>query len=90
MSKYSEYIQEIDQRKIQGLNPTPIDSDVLTAEIIAQIKDVGNACREDSLHYLIYNTLPGTTSAASEKAGFLEEIILGDVEVDEISQSWAI
>ena len=89
MSKYSEYIQEIDQRKTQGLNPKPIDSDVLTAEIISQIRDVDNQCREDSLHYFIYNTLPGTTSAANEKASFLEEIILGGVEVDEIPQSLA-
>ena len=89
MSKYSEYIQEIDQRKTQGLNPKPIDSDVLTAEIISQIRDVDNQCREDSIHYFIYNTLPGTTSAANEKASFLEEIILGDVEVDEIPQSLA-
>ena len=89
MSRYSEYIQEIDQRKTQGLNPKPIDCDVLTAEIIAQIRDVDNQYREDSLHYLIYNILPGTTSAANEKASFLEEIILGDLEVDEIPQSLA-
>ena len=75
MSIYLDYIREIEGRKALGLHPKPIDSDVLTAEIISQIKDVGNEYREDSLHYLIYNTLPGTTSAAGQKAVFLEEII---------------
>ncbi|MDG2213057.1 MAG: aconitase family protein, partial [Verrucomicrobiota bacterium] len=55
----------------------------------SQIKDVGNEHREDSLHYLICNTLPGTTSAAGQKAAFLEEIILGGAEVEEISRSFA-
>ena len=89
MSIYLEYVREIEERKALGLNPKPIDSDVLTAEIISQIKDVGNEHREDSLHYLICNTLPGTTSAAGQKAAFLEEIILGGAEVEEISQSFA-
>ena len=89
MSIYLDYIREIEGRKALGLHPKPIDSDVLTAEIISQIKDVGNEYREDSLHYLIYNTLPGTTSAAGQKAVFLEEIILGALEVEEITQSFA-
>lgn len=90
MSLYSEYIVEIENRKKElGLAPKPIDSADLLAEIIEQIKDQGNANREDSLNFFIYNTLPGTTSAAGEKAKFLKEIILGDSVVAEISVEFA-
>ncbi len=89
MSLYSDYLQEIEDRKAEGLHPKPIDSSDLLSEIITQIKDANNEHRDDSLHYLIYNTLPGTTSAASAKAGFLKEIIAGDAQVKEISQDFA-
>ncbi len=89
MSLYSEYIQEIEDRKTQDLSPKPIDSGELLAEIVAQIKDVENQHRKDSLNFLIYNTLPGTTSAAGVKAKFLEEIILGGAVVEEISPAFA-
>jgi aconitate hydratase 2/2-methylisocitrate dehydratase len=45
--------------------------------------------RADSLKFFIYNTLPGTTSAAGVKAKFLKEIILGESVVEEISQAFA-
>ena len=77
MNLYLDYLAEIEERKTFGLHPKPIDSGELTAEIIAQIKDPSNEHRKGSLNFLIYNTLPGTTSAAGEKARFLEEIILG-------------
>ena len=89
MSLYSDYIKEIEERKDQGLHPKPIDSGELVAEIITQIKDSGNEHREDSLNFLIYNTLPGTTSAAVEKATFLKEIILGSSVIEEISPTFA-
>jgi len=89
MSLYQEYIEEIEDRKAQGLHPKPIDSDKLTAEIITQIKDPNNKHRSKSLDFLIYNTLPGTTDAAGEKANFLEKIILGESIVEEISQAFA-
>ena len=89
MSIYQEYVAEVEERKTQGLHPKPIDSDALVAEIVTQIKDAGHKHRTDSVHYLIYNTLPGTTSAAGEKARFLEEIILGKTDVDEISPTFA-
>ena len=89
MSIYQEYVAEVEDRKTHGLHPKPIDSDALVAEIVTQIKDAGHKHRADSLHYLIYNTLPGTTSAAGEKARFLEEIILGKTEVEEISPTFA-
>ena len=89
MSIYQEYIAEVEARKAQGLNPKPIDGAELVAAVIEQIKDPDHEHRADSLHYLIYNTLPGTTSAAGEKARFLEEIILGGVEVPEITPEYA-
>jgi len=89
MSLYSEYLQEIENRKDQNLHPKPIDSGELVSEIITQIKEPGNEHREDSLNFLIYNTLPGTTSAAVEKATFLKEIILGSSVVEEITPTFA-
>ena len=68
MSIYEDYLKEIEERKLSGLKPKPIDGAELTSEIISQIKDTNHQHRKDSLHYFIYNTLPGTTSAASEKA----------------------
>ena len=76
MSTYQEYIKEIEERKAQGLHPKPIDSAELLSEIVDQIKDVNNQYRADSLQFFIYNTLPGTTSAAIVKAKFLKHIIL--------------
>ena len=89
MSFYSQYLKEIDKRKDQGLNPKPIDSSDLLSEIIAQIKDLESEHRKSSLNLFIYNTLPGTTSAARVKAIFLKEIILGESTVEEISSTYA-
>ena len=89
MNIYEDYIKEIEERKSQGLNPKPIDGDVLLSEIIAQIKDIDNKYREDSLHFFIYNVLPGTTSAATVKAKFLKEIILEEFIVKEITPAFA-
>ncbi|MBO9413647.1 MULTISPECIES: bifunctional aconitate hydratase 2/2-methylisocitrate dehydratase [unclassified Ruegeria] len=89
MSLYTDYLSEIETRKEQGLHPKPIDDGALVKEIVEQIKDAGNAHREDSLNFFIYNTLPGTTSAAGEKADFLKEIVLGHTVVDEISVPFA-
>ncbi len=90
MSLYSQYMDEIETRKIDlGLSPKPIDDAELLSEIIAQIKDTGNQHRKDSLKFFTYNTLPGTTSAAGVKAQFLKEIILGQASVEEISTTFA-
>ncbi|MEO0945545.1 MAG: bifunctional aconitate hydratase 2/2-methylisocitrate dehydratase, partial [Pseudomonadota bacterium] len=89
MSLYTDYLDDIGTRKIQGLNPKPIDDAGLTREIIEQIKDTGHEHREDSLKYFIYNSIPGTTSAAGEKAVFLKEIILGNEVVEEITPTFA-
>lgn len=83
-------MEEIQTRKTElGLSPQPIDSAELVSEIINQIKDTNNEHRKDSLHFFIYNTLPGTTSAASVKAQFLKEIILGEEHVAEITPEFA-
>ncbi|TMN93714.1 bifunctional aconitate hydratase 2/2-methylisocitrate dehydratase [Pseudoalteromonas phenolica] len=90
MSLYTEYMEEIQTRKAElGLSPKPIDNAELLSEIIAQIKDTTNEHREDSLNFFIYNTLPGTTSAAGVKAQFLKEIILGEESVAEITADFA-
>ncbi|WP_313375007.1 bifunctional aconitate hydratase 2/2-methylisocitrate dehydratase [Chishuiella sp.] len=89
MSLYKDYINEIEERKSEGLHPKPIDGAELLSEIIEQIKDLGNEHRENSLNLFIYNTLPGTTSAAGVKAKFLKEIILGESVVAEITPTFA-
>ncbi|MEL6871017.1 MAG: bifunctional aconitate hydratase 2/2-methylisocitrate dehydratase [Pseudomonadota bacterium] len=89
MSLYSNYLAEIDSRKAQGLSPKPIEDAALVAELVEQIKQADHEHRADSLHFFIYNTLPGTTSAAGEKAQFLKSIILGESTVEEISPTFA-
>ena len=89
MSIYTNYIQEISERKTQGLKAKPIDDDQLLAAVISQIKDVNHPDRKDSIWFFIYNTLPGTTSAATVKAKFLKEIIIGESVVEEISSAFA-
>ncbi|TDE29957.1 MULTISPECIES: bifunctional aconitate hydratase 2/2-methylisocitrate dehydratase [Flavobacterium] len=90
MNTYKDYIQEIEERKGQGLNPKPIDGTELLSEIIAQIKDLSNEYREDSLNFFIYNVVPGTTPAANVKAKFLKEIVLGRSVVAEITPAFAL
>ena len=89
MNTYKDYLQQIEDRKGQGLSPQPIDGAELLSEIIAQIKDLENEHREDSLNFFIYNVLPGTTSAAVVKAKFLKEIILGESVLKEITPAAA-
>ena len=90
MNTYKDYITEIEERKAQGLSPKPIDGAELLTEIIAQIKDPGNEHRKSSVDFFIFNTLPGTTSAAREKAEFLKEIILGNPVIEEITPEFAL
>ena len=89
MSIYKDYLKEIEERKAQGLHPKPIDGADLLSEIIAQIKDSHNEDREESLKFFIFNTIPGTTSAAGVKAAFLKEIILGESVLKEITPALA-
>ena len=89
MDLYKNYLDEIESRKKQSLKPKPIDDGSLLKEIISHIKDNNSKYRKDCLNYFIYNTLPGTTSAAEEKAIFLKEIISNKISVDEISIDFA-
>ncbi|MEP1144505.1 MAG: bifunctional aconitate hydratase 2/2-methylisocitrate dehydratase [Henriciella sp.] len=89
MSLYTDYLEQIEARKGQGLHPKPIEDAPLVDALIAQIKDTGHEHRSQSLDFFIYNTLPGTTSAAGAKAKFLKEIILGQAEVAEITPTFA-
>ena len=89
MSLYKEYLLEIENRKKDGLKPKPIEDGELLKEIILQIQDPSNKHRKNSIEFLIYNTIPGTTSAALEKSKFLKEIILENIKVEEIKPSFA-
>ena len=90
MTLYTDYLTEIEARKAQGLHPKPIDDGALVAELIAQIRDEASPHRTGSLHFFIYNTLPGTTSAAGVKAAFLKDIVLGQAVVAEITPDFAL
>ena len=81
MAAFEDYLTEIEERKSQGLHPKPIDDRALLSEIIDIIKDVTSVHRDDSLRFLVYNTLPGTTAAAGAKAQFLREIIIAETVV---------
>ena len=70
MSLYSDYLSEIENRKKEGLKPKPIEDGALLKEIISQIKDPNNNHRKESINFLIYNTIPGTTSAALKNLNF--------------------
>ena len=89
MSEYQDYLKEISERASEGLHPLPINGEELVTELIAQIKDDNHEYRKDSLHYFIYNVLPGTTAAATVKAAFLKEIILGKYVINEITPEFA-
>ncbi|HAT07772.1 MAG TPA: bifunctional aconitate hydratase 2/2-methylisocitrate dehydratase [Rhodobiaceae bacterium] len=89
MALYDAYLENIETRKQKGLSAKPIDDGDLLADIIALIKQPHNGHRADALNHFIYNTLPGTTSAAGKKAAFLKEIILNRETVAEISTDFA-
>ena len=89
MTEYKKYINEIEKRKALNLNPKPIDTANLIKEIILQIKDENHPERKKSLDFLIYNVLPGTTSAAVIKADFLKDIITKKESIKEINEDFA-
>ena len=89
MSLYEAYLKNIEEREKIGLSPKPIDSGDLINEIITNIVDKKSKHRNKSLEFLIYNTLPGTTEAALNKANFLKDIILEKIKIKEITQSFA-
>ena len=89
MKFYKHYIQEIEDRKKLYLKPKPIDDGNLLKEIITEITNVNSKHREKCLNFLIFNTLPGTTSAAKEKSRFLKDIINGITNIKEISTDFA-
>ena len=89
MNIYDKYLEEIKQRKTQGLHPKPIDNSELLDQIIKQIIDANHIHRKESLNFFIYNVIPGTTSAAFVKAKFLKDIILKKYSIKEISVPFA-
>ncbi len=89
MDLYKTYLTEIENRKSEGLQPKPIDDGKLLKELITHIKNPISNERENCINFLIYNTLPGTTSAAIEKAKLLKEIITGKFKLKEITPEFA-
>jgi len=89
MDLYRTYLTEIENRKSEGLQPKPIDDGNLLKELITHIKNPTSNERGNCIDFLIYNTLPGTTSAAAEKAKLLKEIITGKFKLEEISPEFA-
>jgi len=89
MDLYKTYLTEIENRKSEGLRPKPIDDGKLLKELITHIKNPISNERENCINFLIYNTLPGTTSAAIEKAKLLKEIITGKFKIKEITPEFA-
>ena len=85
MDLYEEYLDEIQKRKQQGLCAKPIDNGVLAREIISHVKSPNSKQHNQCVDFLIFNMLPGTTKAASEKAEFLKQIIGGIYQIDKIS-----
>ena len=89
MKLYKNYINEIESRKKLSLKPKPIDDGNLLKEIITEIININSKHRKDCLNFLIFNTLPGTTSAAKQKSKFLKDIIVGVTNIKEISIDFA-
>tara|TARA_B100002052_G_scaffold27659_2_gene21376 strand:- start:9824 stop:12601 length:2778 start_codon:yes stop_codon:yes gene_type:complete len=89
MKNYKKYLEEIEDRKKQGLNPKPIECATLLQEIIIQIEDPNSKHRNECLNFFIYNVVPGTTNAAKIKASFLKNIINNALSVKEISIKFA-
>ena len=89
MGLYEAYLQEIIERSKLGLGPKPIDQGNLLEEIIDIIMEPKSPNRDDAIKHFIYNTLPGTTAAASVKAKFLKKLILKNELLDEIDQKFA-
>ena len=54
MSLYKDYLDQIEARKKDDLNPKPIEDAPLVSELIAQIKDLSHEHRAQSLDFFIY------------------------------------
>ena len=89
MELYEAYSKEIIDRSKLGLGPKPIDQGDLIIEIIDILLGPKSPSRNDALKHFTYNTLPGTTGAATVKAKFLKRLILKHDTIDEIDQGFA-
>ena len=55
MDLFTSYLDEIERRKEEGLNPLPIDNGDLVEELVLRIKDAEDKHREMSLNFFIFN-----------------------------------
>ncbi len=90
MSAYLDYLAEIKTRAEQNLAPKPIDDGQLIEALTALILDNASEHRAEALKFFIYNTLPGTTSAAAVKAAFLKQIVQSTITVPEITPAFGL
>ena len=81
MNLFDAYLDEIKKRKQQGLGAKPIDNGELAREIITHVKSTSSEHHDQCVDFLIFNMLPGTTKAASEKAEFLKQIINNNYQI---------
>ena len=86
---YHEKVEKLSHNSVQSDQSLSILNAEISHEIIDIIKDVNSVHRDDSLRFLVYNTLPGTTGAAGVKAQFLREIIIAETAVPGISPALA-
>ena len=89
MKLIETYFKEIEDRKLLGLSAKPIENGELVKELIKEIKSLNSVIRRKALDLVIYNVLPGTTSAAHEKAMFLQDVIYKKSIVKEINVDFA-
>ena len=65
INTYKEYLKEIDERKIDGLKPLPIDGAELLSAIIDQIKDLNNDGIDEVITYVSGNLVCGSSGCMS-------------------------
>ena len=85
---YQTYIKEIEERKVLGLSPKPIDDGDLLAVIIDQIMDLDNKHRK-SISTFYLQCLAGHDERCRCQSALFKAIILGESKVDEISSDFA-
>ncbi len=88
MAFLEEYRKHVDERKTNGLPPLPLTKE-WTGEVIELIK-AENKDTPFLLDILRDRVNPGVDDAANVKAGFLNEILQGKVEVKAVTKSQAV
>ena len=88
MSLYDAYLEQIENRKEQGLKPKPIDDGGLVKELVAQIKDAGPRIAPHRSISSSTTRFPAPPAPPAE-GRLPERDLLGEAEVPEISRAFA-